>query len=55
MEREIEIMKQIQEEKSKTLAEEEPHPLDPEGIEMTEHKRSTFDMPINVAKVDPLR
>lgn len=30
-------------------------PLNAEGKALAEGKRSTFDMPINVAKVDPLR
>lgn len=55
MSREIETMAQIQEERTKKIAAEGQPPLDPEGIALTENKRESFDMPINVAKVDPLR
>lgn len=30
-------------------------PLDAEGAALAEGKRETFDLPINVAKTDPLR
>lgn len=45
----------IQAEKDRDIAAAEQQPLDAEGIALAEHKRSSFDMPINVAKVDPLR
>lgn len=45
----------IQAEKEKEIASGELHPLDPEGIAMARDKRATFDLPINVAKTDPLR
>ena len=48
----LDIMANIMAEKER---EAELLPLDDEGIALAEGKRSTFDMPINVAKVDPLR
>lgn len=45
----------IQAEKEKDIAAAELQPLDPEGIALAQGKRATFDLPINVAKVDPLR
>ena len=55
MTRDIETMAAIQAEKEKEIAEGEQQQLDAEGEAMAENKRMTFDMPINVAKVDPLR
>lgn len=48
----LEIMKQIQQEKAK---EQDQQELDPEGARMAEEKRKTFDLPTNAVKVDPLR
>lgn len=53
MERNIETMAEIQNEKEKDIAAEELQPLDAEGIALAEHKRFTFDV-INVPS-DPLR
>ena len=49
------VMAAIQEEKIKEISEGGLPPLNPEGIAMAEDKRSTFDLPINVAQLDPLR
>ena len=51
----IEIMAQIQAEKIKEVAAGDPLPLDPEGQDLAEEKRKTFDLPTNAVKVDPLR
>ena len=51
--REIETMVKIQEQKEKDIAAHELQPLDPEGREMSEHKRFTFDV-VDVP-TDPLR
>lgn len=51
----LERMAEIQSEKQKETATQEPHPLDPEGQAMAEEKRKTFDLPTNAVKVDPLR
>ena len=53
--RDLEIMDTIQKQKVKDIAAKGLPPLDPEGREMAEHKRSTFDLPTNAVKVDPLR
>lgn len=55
MERDMQTMAAIQAEKEKEIAQGEAKELDAEGAKMAEEKRMTFDMPINVAKVDPLR
>ena len=44
-----------EQQKEKEINAQELIPLNAEGIALAEGKRSTFDMPINVAKVDPLR
>ena len=51
--RELNVMNAIQTQKSKEIAAKELQPLDPEGRELAEHKRFTFDI-INTP-VDPLR
>lgn len=51
----LETMKTIQDAKALEITHQEQQPLDAEGAMMAEQKRETFDMPINVAKVDPLR
>ena len=51
--RDIAVIDAIQNQKAKEIEEKEPHPLDPEGVRMAEHKRFTFDI-INTP-VDPLR
>ena len=51
----LETMAAIQTEKAKEIAEQEQHPLDPEGQALAEDKRKTFDLPTNAVKVDPLR
>lgn len=53
MERDIEVMKNIMEEREKELEAEELHPLDPEGEALAEHQRETFD--IVDTPVDPRR
>ena len=53
MERDIETMAEIQDEKEKEIAAEELQPLDAEGVALAEHKRFTFDV-INIP-ADPLR
>lgn len=55
MTRDIRTMAAIQAEREKAIARGEQPELDAEGERMAENKRMTFDMPINVAKVDPLR
>lgn len=51
----ISVMKGIQDAKAREIAQAQRHPLDAEGQAMARQKRDSFDMPINVAKVDPLR
>ena len=51
----IDEMAVIQAEKDREIEAAEQLPLDEEGIALAEAKRQSFDMPINVAKVDPLR
>ena len=51
----IQTMAQIQTEKAKEVTAGVPLPLDPEGIDLAEEKRKTFDLPTNAVKVDPLR
>ncbi len=51
----LEIMAVIQAEKEREITDGELQPLDPEGIAMARDKRATFDLPVNVAKTDPLR
>lgn len=51
----LEEMDCIQEQKDKDINAQELIPLNGEGKALAEGKRQTFDMPINVAKVDPLR
>ena len=55
MERDIQTMAVIQAEKQKEIEQSEPQALDAEGAKMAQDKRMTFDMPINVPLVDPLR
>lgn len=51
--RDLDVMTNIQSQKSKDMRGNEPHPLDAEGIKMAEHKRYTFD--IIDLPTDPLR
>ena len=51
----LETMAIIQDQKTQDIAAQAQPPLDAEGAEMAEYKRDTFDLPINVAKTDPLR
>ena len=51
----LEEMGIIQAEKEAEIAVQEMLPLNAEGATLAENKRLTFDMPINVAKTDPLR
>lgn len=53
MTRDIQVIEAIQTKKAKELEKEKPHPLDPEGKALAEHKRFTFD--IIATPVDPLR
>lgn len=53
--RDLNTMDTIQKQKVKDIVAAGLPPLDPEGIEMAEHKRATFDLPTNAVKVDPLR
>ena len=53
MVRDINTIAAIQDQKAKDLAGKAPHPLDPEGEALAEHKRFTFD--IVATPVDPLR
>lgn len=53
MEKDLNVMAQIQSEKAKEHTKEELHPLDAEGIALTEHKRETLD--VVATPVDPLR
>lgn len=55
MKRSIGTMAAIQAEKAREISMTQQQPLDAEGKRLAEEKRMTFDMPINVAKVDPLR
>ena len=50
----LEEMARIQEAAEARAMESQP-PLTPETEKLAENKRETFDIPINVAKVDPLR
>ena len=51
MEKDLDVMAQIQNEKARE--EEKRHPLDAEGIALAEHKRGTID--VVATPVDPLR
>ncbi|MBR2663632.1 MAG: hypothetical protein IKE25_07955 [Clostridia bacterium] len=51
----LEIMAIIQEEKEREIAAGDIPPLDAAGIKLAENKRFSFDLPINIAKTDPLR
>jgi len=53
MERELETMKVIMEEKEKDISKKEIPPLDAEGKKLAEHKRFTFD--VIDSPTDPLR
>lgn len=53
MERDIDIMRTIIDQKEKDIEAAELQPLDPEGKKLGEHKRFTFDM-VDVP-TDPLR
>ena len=53
MERNLDVMNAIQEEKAKEIEQQELHPLDDEGIALAEGKRFTFD--VIDTPVDPLR
>lgn len=53
MEKRLEEMSAIMEEKGKEINGKELPPLDPEGKEIAKHKRETFD--IIDTPVDPLR
>lgn len=55
MEKDVNVMAQIQAEKQKEIARQEQQPLNPEGAAMAGEKRKTFDLPTNAVKVDPLR
>ena len=52
---ELQEMEIIQAEKEKDISAQEQRPLDDEGEEMAKYKRASFDLPLNVAKTDPLR
>lgn len=54
-EKDIRIMGIIQAEEDREIGHEAQVPLDEEGIALAEHKRSSFDLPTNATKVDPLR
>ena len=53
--KDLRAMETIMEQKSRDIARDGQPALTPETIALAEFKRETFDMPINVAKVDPLR
>lgn len=53
MDRDLDIMATIMEEREKELKTEELQPLNPEGETMAEHKRFTFD--VITVPTDPLR
>ena len=53
MNRELEIMSTIQEEKAKEIAADQLQPLDEEGRALSENKRFTFDI-VDIPS-DPLR
>lgn len=53
MEKRLEEMSQIMEEKNREIAGKQLPPLDPEGETIAKHKRETFD--IIDTPVDPLR
>ena len=53
MNRDLNIMNVIQEEKEREINQEELQPLDAEGTALAEHKRFTFD--IVDTPTDPLR
>ena len=55
MEKDIRIMGIIQAEEDREIGQASQLPLDDEGIALAEHKRSSFDLPTNATKVDPLR
>lgn len=54
MSMDLETMEIIQREKLREI-EDDQLPLDPEGKDLAEEKRKTFDLPTNAVKVDPLR
>ena len=51
----LHTMETIMNEKARDIAAHAQPALDPEGVALAEYKRESFDMPINVAKTDPLR
>ena len=53
MTRDINVMKDIQDQKIKDIEKRDLHPLDDEGTAMAEHKRFTFDLVDT--PTDPLR
>lgn len=53
MERDINVMNAIQQEKEMDIEREKAHALNPEGVSMAEHKRFTLDL-VDVP-TDPLR
>lgn len=53
--KDIEVMKAIQEQKADELSKTTPHELDDEGDAMADTKRFSFDIPVNVVTIDPLR
>ena len=53
MDRRLDVMEQIQREKSKDLDGAQLQPLDAEGVALAEHKRETID--VVATPVDPLR
>ena len=53
MERDLDIMDTIQQEKAREIQEQELQPLDAEGRKLAEYKRFTFDV-IDIPS-DPLR
>lgn len=54
MERDYDVMESIQNEKIKEL-DSGMLPLDDEGKAVAEHKRESFDIPVNAVTIDPLR
>lgn len=53
MNRDLDVMKNIQNEKEKDINGSDLQPLNPEGVALAEHKRFTFD--VVDTPVDPLR
>lgn len=49
------VIDQIQSEKARMIQRDGQPALNPEIIHLAKHKRDSFDVPINVSKVDPLR